>query len=1224
MAPTGELSLEFRVLGTFEVAASGRVIEIGSPKQRALLALLVVHLNRPVASEVLVDELWRGNPPVSVQATVQSLVYRLRRTLSDAGAEAAGVALRGRGAAYLLEADRLQVDLHRFEGLVSRGRELLAAGAADQAAGRLTDALALWRGPAFADIGDVEFARMEAVRLEELRHSVLEALAAAELVRDRPESAVALLESHIARHPLRENAWGQLMTALYRLGRQADALRAYHQLRSVLREELGLEPNPALQHLEQLILRQSPELGGDQVGWLTVPAPSTVPPRSGRGDAARSLTACAVTDVEASKAFRTRAFGDEVSSERLPFVGRDRERAELRRLLDQAVRGSGSLVMVGGEPGVGKTRLAEELMAEATARDVQVFAGHSYEMEGAAPFIAVVEIFETALAQASGPAAFRSFLGEEAAEVVRLLPKLRQLCPDIPPPLELPPEQERRLLFNSVREVIARTARRRPMLLIFDDLHWADDPTLLLVEHLAAGVAELPVLMVATYRDTEVDVGRPLAKTFEDLRRRHLCRWITLPRLAEEEVGLVLRGLSGQEVPSRLVRAIYGDTEGNPFFLGEVYRHLAEEGRLFDAQGRFRNDLTFGELDVPTSVRLVVERRLQRLDARTMPVLAAAAVAGRAFSVELLEAIEDLDPDSVLNAVEEAERARLLAPAPNASGEDRFIFAHELIRQTLLADLSLTRRRRIHARLADACEHHYANRLDHQAATIAHHLLEAGSSTDPERAFPYLIRAGRFAMASAAFEEALRHYRRAQAVEGTRQPAARAELLFELGTAAFSAGQLEEAVDAWRLSVEAYEKLGDADAVGRVCLPACYSLMFLGDWEEALAFGERALGGLGQQPTVTRGRLLGMTAVPLAYTGRYRAANDRIEEELDLAARLDDEALLAEGLWAKAMVRMAHMKQREVLEAAARAADLFHASGDVWNRLNASGYMAYALTCLGRFDELRALTAELLPKAERLGNVTAALHLRRMRSLVDFVSSGDIDVLETLAKGDLEQLEITKMPWASGWAWAGLVLFLRGDWDGALPLFEEAARREPAGAMRGWNATLLFECLAYRGEKQEALALLDARQLPTLDEESWTWGAASLLFTAVDGLTVLGEWDRAAALYPIVVDVFERTGVVTPAYEDGRLYERAAGIAASAARRWDAAEQHFRRAIQQAAKLPHRLEEAHSRRFYAAMLLRRDSPGDPEHARQLLAQAVADYRRMGMPRHITLAEAMIG
>jgi len=177
--------------------------------------------------------------------------------------------------------------------------------------------------------------------------------------------------------------------------------------------------------------------------------------------------------------------------------------------------------------------------------------------------------------------------------------------------------------------------------------------------------------------------------------------------------------------------------------------------------------------------------------------------------------------------------------------------------------------------------------------------------------------------------------------------------------------------------------------------------------------------------------------------------------------------------------------------------------------------------------------------------------------------------------------------------------------------------------MRGWNATLLFECLAYRGEKQEALALLDARQLPTLDEESWTWGAASLLFTAVDGLTMLGEWDRAGALYPIVVDVFERTGVVTPAYEDGRLYERAAGIAASAARRWDAAEEHFGRALHQAATLPHRLEQPHTRRFYAAMLLRRGRSGDCEHARQLLAQAAADYRRMGMLRHVALAEAMI-
>ncbi|MGH9009998.1 MAG: hypothetical protein ACRDYF_09160, partial [Acidimicrobiia bacterium] len=244
------------------------------------------------------------------------------------------------------------------------------------------------------------------------------------------------------------------------------------------------------------------------------------------------------------------------------------------------------------------------------------------------------------------------------------------------------------------------------------------------------------------------------------------------------------------------------------FFVEEVYRYLAEEGRLFDAEGRFRTDLVIGEVDVPAGVRLVIGRRLRRLQAETPPVLTAAAAFGRAFSVELLEALGDVGPDAILDAVEDAERARLIVPAPDPSGEDRFIFAHELIRQTLLAELSLTRRRRLHARVADALERHHAGSIESHAAGIAHHLLEAGRVGEVGRAFRYLVQAGRFAMDGAAFEEALNHYQRASALEAVGEPAERAELLFELGTARRSARQLDAAVDAWRQSLDGYEELG--------------------------------------------------------------------------------------------------------------------------------------------------------------------------------------------------------------------------------------------------------------------------------------------------------------------------------------------------------------------------------------------------------------------------------
>ena len=912
--------------------------------------------------------------------------------------------------------------------------------------------------------------------------------------------------------------------------------------------------------------------------------------------------------------------------ERTPYVGREAERAELRRLLDAAVGGTGALVMIGGEPGVGKTRLAEELMAEAERRDLQVFAGHSYEMEGAAPYVAIVEIMETALARAPSPQAWRQFLGDEAPEVAKLVPKLRRLCPDIPPPLELPAEQERRLLFNSVRAVVERSSRRRPLLLMFDDLHWADEPTLLWIGHLAEQLAHMPVLVVATYRDTDVDIGRPLAKTFEDLRRRRIARWMTLTRFPAAEVARMLGVLSGQPAPAGLVEAVYQETEGNPFFVEEVYKHLAEEGRLFDAEGHFRGDLAIGELDVPAGVRLVVGRRLQRLDIGTPPVLTAAAVVGRAFSVELLEAMDDLGPDAVLDAVEDAERARLIVPAPDASGEDRFIFAHELIRQTLLAELSLTRRRRLHARVADALERHYAARLDQQAAAIAYHLVEAAHAGDPRRAFGYLVRAARWAMEGAAFEEAVRHYERAVAIGGDVEPGERAELLFELGVARRSTGRNDTAIDAWRQSLDAYEQLGDEEAVGRVCVAASYSLALAIRFADAVEMCERGLAALGDRISADRARLLGTAGVCVGLAGSYQAGADMIDREISLAGELDDDAVLGHALRNKTIHRWGWLEHEDAAEGGLQAAELLRSAGDLFEGAAVLGFVVLSLVWLGRLDDARRVAEELEPLAERVGCSVALMQAHRAAGMGELFRSGDCKRFEAFGQAHLDALQRQGLGFVSeGWAFLGVAAFLRGDWQAARSRLEEARRGELVGALRGWEAGLLFECLAYLGQRSQALALLDdgSVELPRPGQPNGS-GAWCGLFSIVEGLTVLGERDRAGALYELTAEAIERTRSVSGGFYDGRLLQRAAGVAAFAGCRWELAETHFIAALKQAGSIPHRPEEAHTRRWYGQMLLERKRPGDREQAEKLLHQALDDYERMDMPRHRDLVAALLG
>ncbi|HZI37281.1 MAG TPA: BTAD domain-containing putative transcriptional regulator, partial [Acidimicrobiia bacterium] len=678
------------------------VVDIGSAKQRAVLAVLGLHLNEVVSRDQLVDRLWGDRPPASATVTLRSLVSRLRKALDglDVGFE---IVTREPG--WTLRGEPGVVDAAEFRALTAEARLLVAGGDAPAAAVTWRRALGLWRGAALVDVVDAGYLAAEATHLDEASLDATEDLIDAELASGWPSEALGRLEGHVAAHPLRERAWGQLMVTLYHLGRQAEALRAYQRLRAVLREELGLDPTPALADLEARILRHDTSLAPPRA---TAASDEVVPTRAAPG--AGSIAATAVVPSPFASG----------SPERTPFVGRLAELAVLSTSLERARAGSGGMMLVGGEPGIGKTRLAEEAAREATAAGMQVLLGHSYELAGAAPYVAIVEILEAALAAAPSAETFMAdVLGDAAPEIARLLPQLRRRFPDLSPPLELPPAQERLYLFRCLSDILARLAQARPTLLVLDDLQWADDATLLFVEHLAQQLPSLPLLVVATYRDT--DVGRPLARTFGDLHRRRLAGRISLGSLTPVEAGELVAGLAGQDAPDELVDALHAATDGNVFFLEEIVRDMAESGRAFDAAGRFRAGVAVDDLGLPEGVRLVIERRLDRLSEAARSALCACAVSGRVFSVPLLQALGDLGGDTVLDILDEAEQAVLVAPS---GSPDEFLFAHELIRQTLVAGLSGTRRRRLHARAAEALERIHADDVRAAAATIAHHLLE--------------------------------------------------------------------------------------------------------------------------------------------------------------------------------------------------------------------------------------------------------------------------------------------------------------------------------------------------------------------------------------------------------------------------------------------------------------------------------------------------------------------
>ncbi len=448
------------------------------------------------------------------------------------------------------------------------------------------------------------------------------------------------------------------------------------------------------------------------------------------------------------------------------FVGRDLEIDILRHTLGKSLSGEGRVVLISGSPGVGKTRLAAEIGIEASNRDALIFLGNSYDREDSVPFVPFVEMLEAALARAQNLQSFRDSLGNDASEVARLLPELRRLFPDIAAPLDLPAEQSRRALFKAVANFFIQLATRQPLLLFFDDVHWADEGTLALLNHLARSIAQLPVLILATYRDIEAHPPRPLVKALDELIHLQVVHRIHLTGLPQDAVTAMLFGLGGKSVPQYLANLIFKETEGNPFFVEELFRHLVEQGKLFDPGGEFRLDLRPEEIDVPRSVRLVIGRRLARLSDQAQKILSTAGIIGRSFTFSLLEASTGVEAEQLLDRVEEAERAGLIKSTIEYP-EAKFYFSHELVRRATIDGLSSARRQRTHLNVADGIERLYSSTLEDHAEDLAHHLWQAGSAADSERTLHYLTKAGEIAIQRSAYNSALSFFENAlRLVEG--------------------------------------------------------------------------------------------------------------------------------------------------------------------------------------------------------------------------------------------------------------------------------------------------------------------------------------------------------------------------------------------------------------------------------------------------------------------------
>jgi adenylate cyclase len=499
------------------------------------------------------------------------------------------------------------------------------------------------------------------------------------------------------------------------------------------------------------------------------------------GDIRRELRRLTV-DLAAPTAPTPAVTFDRVTSDRASgLIGRDSERAQLLDSLRRAASGNGGIVVLEGESGVGKTRLADEALDAARRLGWQTLVGRCYEEDGKPPLVPYIEILEAA-SQLMPPPMFRQAVGSSAPELARILPELHRLFPDMAAPLELPPAIRQRFLFTNVREFFTRSCRVTPLLILIDDVQWADETTVQLTQHLAPALASLPMVVVLACRDADAagPSARGTLQTFLDRARGKAraaapvesvksvldqltshgqARTIVLKPFTEADVRRFLSVLGEGAPPPRIVQAFVQQTGGNPFFIAELFRHLNDDGRLFDGQRQWRRDLDFATVDLPGSVRAVLERRLQRVSSDTQRVLKAAAVIGPHFELDLLEAVAEVDEDTLMSALEEAERARLLR-GPSGRQDVSWRFTHHLVCQALMFELSTLRRQRMHLKIAEAMTTITGSSRVYTAG-IAHHLYNAGRLAQGERTAKALVTAGDAAHAVYATEEAVQHYHRA-------------------------------------------------------------------------------------------------------------------------------------------------------------------------------------------------------------------------------------------------------------------------------------------------------------------------------------------------------------------------------------------------------------------------------------------------------------------------------
>lgn len=896
------------------------------------------------------------------------------------------------------------------------------------------------------------------------------------------------------------------------------------------------------------------------------------------------------------------------------FVGRDRELGELRRAWDDTSRDATRVVLLAGEPGVGKTRLVAELAAQVHREGATVLAGRCDEGLGV-PFQLFVEPLRHVIDHMPAEELVDR-LGRFSGELVRLVPELADKVPGLPPPLDADPETERYRAFDAVASWLSDVAADRPVLLVLDDLHWAAKPNLLLLRHVVRSPSLARLLIVGTYRDTELAPDHPLVELLADLRRGTAMQRIELGGLSREGVTAYVREAAGRDLHEQdvaVAQALHAETQGNPFFVREVLRHLTETGALQRRNGRWGTDLPVEHLGIPEGVRDVIRRRLSRLSKRCHRLVRAAAIIGLEFDLQVLAAGVELDGEEVLTSIEEAIAARVVAESGTRTLTYRF--THALVRETVYGDLSTARRVTLHRRVAEALETTHAGDLEPHLQALAHHYGRAAlPGATNGNAVSFSRRAGDQALARLANYDAVRFYKQAldllEASEGGDVSPARLDLLISLGEAQRRAGDPDHRdtlIAACRLA----RHRGDAQALATAALSnnrGMFATIGTVD-EDRAAMLEAALEAQDPAETTLRARLLANLAVEVVY-GKDRSRRHTLSAEaLAMARRSGDQRTLAHvllarivAIWGPDTVEERLRATEELLAVAGRIDDPVLVCSGCWHRFIAAteaGDEAEADRCLDRSEQL----------ATELGQRTMrwlTMILRANRTL----SMGHIDESKEIAERAYELGGSAGHP--DAYLYYGIhlfnVCFERGQMGAiANDIIRIAAANPGVTSVRASLALLYAET----DQLDQARPVFESVTDELADiprEASWPRAVTQAALTC----SRLGDRARAATLFDLLRPYAGQmvcTGLSSAGSVDHYL-----GVLTATLRRLDEADILLAQAETAHGRVPAPTWLARTRLERGRVLLERGATGDGAKAQELLSSTLATAREYGLGR----------